>query len=54
VTITASAPGPHGTRIGFGEVTGRVEPARTGARTGAGAEPGATPAGGAGGGPSAR
>ncbi|HET6504679.1 MAG TPA: fumarylacetoacetase [Amycolatopsis sp.] len=28
VTITASAPGPAGTRIGFGEVTGRVLPAR--------------------------
>jgi fumarylacetoacetase len=28
VTITASAPGPGGTRIGFGEVTGRVLPAR--------------------------
>ncbi|MBM9506367.1 fumarylacetoacetase [Actinacidiphila acididurans] len=28
VTITATAPGPDGTRIGFGEVTGRVEPAR--------------------------
>jgi len=27
VTITASAPGPHGTRIGFGEVTGRILPA---------------------------
>ncbi|MFG1606456.1 fumarylacetoacetase [Actinoplanes sp. NPDC049265] len=27
VTITASAPGPGGERIGFGEVTGRVEPA---------------------------
>ncbi|AXB42373.1 fumarylacetoacetase [Amycolatopsis albispora] len=26
VTITASAPGPNGTRIGFGEVTGRVLP----------------------------
>ncbi|WP_116453558.1 fumarylacetoacetase [Blastococcus litoris] len=28
VCITASAPGPHGARIGFGEVTGRVLPAR--------------------------
>ena len=28
VTIGASAPGPDGTRIGFGEVTGRVLPAR--------------------------
>jgi len=28
LTITASAPGPDGTRIGFGEVTGRVAPAR--------------------------
>ncbi|MCT9929672.1 fumarylacetoacetase [Planotetraspora sp. A-T 1434] len=28
VTITATAPGPDGTRIGFGEVTGRVLPAR--------------------------
>ncbi|SNS24141.1 fumarylacetoacetase [Actinomadura mexicana] len=28
VSITASAPGPSGTRIGFGEVTGRVLPAR--------------------------
>ncbi len=28
VTITATAPGPDGTRITFGEVTGRVEPAR--------------------------
>jgi fumarylacetoacetase len=28
VTITASAPGPVGSRIGFGEVTGRVLPAR--------------------------
>jgi fumarylacetoacetase len=27
VTITASAPGPDGTRIGFGEVTGRIRPA---------------------------
>jgi fumarylacetoacetase len=27
VTLTATAPGPHGTRIGFGEVTGRVRPA---------------------------
>jgi fumarylacetoacetase len=26
VTITATAPGPDGTRIAFGEVTGRVEP----------------------------
>jgi fumarylacetoacetase len=28
VTLTATAPGPDGTRIGFGEVTGRIEPAR--------------------------
>jgi fumarylacetoacetase len=28
VTLTASAPGPDGERIGFGEVTGWVEPAR--------------------------
>jgi fumarylacetoacetase len=28
VSITATAPGPDGTRIGFGEVTGRVHPAR--------------------------
>jgi fumarylacetoacetase len=28
VSITATAPGPGGTRIGFGEVTGRVHPAR--------------------------
>jgi fumarylacetoacetase len=28
VTITATAPGPGGTRIGFGEVTGQVLPAR--------------------------
>jgi len=28
VTITASAPGPGGSRIGFGEVTGEVLPAR--------------------------
>jgi fumarylacetoacetase len=28
VTLTATAPGPGGTRIGFGEVTGRVVPAR--------------------------
>ncbi|MGY1821012.1 fumarylacetoacetase [Geodermatophilus sp. SYSU D00079] len=27
VTITATAPGPDGTRIGFGEVSGRIEPA---------------------------
>ncbi|MCI2423116.1 fumarylacetoacetase [Saccharopolyspora sp. K220] len=27
VTITATAPGPNGTRIGFGEVTGRIRPA---------------------------
>jgi fumarylacetoacetase len=26
VTITATAPGPDGTRIAFGEVTGRIEP----------------------------
>ena len=30
VTLTASAPGPGGTRIGFGEVTGRISPARSG------------------------
>jgi fumarylacetoacetase len=28
VTISASAPGPDGVRIGFGEVTGRILPAR--------------------------
>jgi fumarylacetoacetase len=28
ITITASAPGPDGTRIAFGEVTGRIGPAR--------------------------
>ncbi|WP_040784526.1 fumarylacetoacetase [Nocardia pneumoniae] len=28
VTITASAPGPHAARIGLGEVTGRIVPAR--------------------------
>ncbi|GAA4753403.1 fumarylacetoacetase [Modestobacter marinus] len=28
VVLTASAPGPDGSRISFGEVTGRVEPAR--------------------------
>jgi fumarylacetoacetase len=28
VTISASAPGPGGTRIGFGEVIGQVLPAR--------------------------
>ncbi|TDD33253.1 fumarylacetoacetase [Actinomadura sp. KC06] len=28
VVITANAPGPSGTRIGFGEVTGRILPAR--------------------------
>jgi fumarylacetoacetase len=28
VTISASAPGPAGSRVGFGEVTGRVLPAR--------------------------
>ena len=32
VTITATAPGPDGTRIAFGEVTGRVEPALTAPR----------------------
>jgi fumarylacetoacetase len=26
VTITATAPGPDGARIAFGEVTGRIEP----------------------------
>ncbi len=29
VTISATAPGPDGTRIGLGEVTGTVRPART-------------------------
>ncbi|RAG84793.1 fumarylacetoacetase [Streptacidiphilus pinicola] len=29
VTITATAPGPNGRRLGFGEVTGRVLPARS-------------------------
>ncbi|WP_405733315.1 fumarylacetoacetase [Streptomyces sp. NBC_01537] len=29
VAITATAPGPGGTRIGFGEVAGRVRPARS-------------------------
>jgi fumarylacetoacetase len=28
VTISAAAPGPDGTRIAFGEVTGRIEPTR--------------------------
>lgn len=28
VTITATAPGPNGTRIGFGEVSGRILAAR--------------------------
>lgn len=28
VSITATAPGPGGARIGFGEVTGRILPAR--------------------------
>jgi fumarylacetoacetase len=28
VTLTASAPGPGGTRLGFGEATGRILPAR--------------------------
>jgi fumarylacetoacetase len=28
VTITATAPGADGTRMAFGEVTGRIEPAR--------------------------
>jgi fumarylacetoacetase len=28
VTITATAPGPDGSRIAFGEVSGRIEPAR--------------------------
>jgi len=28
IAITATAPGPHGHRIGFGEVTGRIAPAR--------------------------
>jgi fumarylacetoacetase len=28
VTITATAPGPGGTRLGFGEVTGRIAPAQ--------------------------
>jgi fumarylacetoacetase len=30
VTLTATAPGPAGTRIGFGEVTGTVRPAAGG------------------------
>jgi len=30
VAVTATAPGPGGTRIGFGEVVGRVHPARKG------------------------
>jgi fumarylacetoacetase len=30
VSISATAPGPDGTRIGFGEVRGTVLPARTG------------------------
>jgi fumarylacetoacetase len=29
VTIAATAPGPGGVRIGFGEVTGRILPAGT-------------------------
>ena len=29
MTITATAPGPDGTRIAFGEVTGRVEASST-------------------------
>jgi fumarylacetoacetase len=29
VTLTATAPGPGGTRIGFGEVTGTIQPARS-------------------------
>lgn len=29
VTLTAWAPGPDGTRVGLGEVTGRIAPART-------------------------
>jgi fumarylacetoacetase len=32
VVISASAPGPDGTRIGFGEVTGRILPATEGER----------------------
>jgi fumarylacetoacetase len=28
VTISGTAPGPNGSRIGFGEVTGRIEAAR--------------------------
>jgi fumarylacetoacetase len=28
VSITATAPGPGGTRLGFGEVAGRILPAR--------------------------
>jgi fumarylacetoacetase len=32
VTITATAPGSGGTRIGFGEVTGRILPAGAGQR----------------------
>ncbi|GAA2716143.1 MULTISPECIES: fumarylacetoacetase [Streptomyces] len=33
VTITAWAPGPDGTRVGLGEVTGRIVPARDGSGT---------------------
>jgi fumarylacetoacetase len=28
ITITATAPGPRGSRLGFGEVTGRIMPRR--------------------------
>jgi fumarylacetoacetase len=28
VVLTASAPGPHGTRLGFGEARGRILPPR--------------------------
>ena len=37
VTITATAPGSGGTRIGFGEVTGRIHPARAAPASGASA-----------------
>jgi fumarylacetoacetase len=42
VIITASAPGANGSRIGFGEVRGRIVPASTGSAStdmGTGAEP---------------
>jgi fumarylacetoacetase len=28
ITITATAPGPRGSRLGFGEATGRIMPRR--------------------------